>query len=171
MNLFEYKNSVLWELIDFDWYYWSQCVDLIRDYTEKVLETVIKPYGNAEDLYYENWGNDWEKIDNNYNDINQIPDRWDIVFWDWGEYWHTAVVLKAYKWEDRIDVLEQNTWDWNWYGWDDAIKESIQRYGWIIGWYRYIWDNLDDIIIENQKLKVENKILQDKLAEINIISS
>lgn len=154
MNLFEYKKEVIGELIDFDWYYGAQCVDLIRHYTQEVLETVIIPKGNAADLYHQNWWASWEKIDNDGNDINQTPNRGDIVFWDWGIYWHTAVVLQAYEWIDQIDVLEQNTWDWNWYGGDDAVKESSQRYWWILGWYRLInneeetmkefWPNITD---------------------------
>ena len=140
MNLEQYKNSVLGTAIDYDWVYWHQCVDLVKDYSEKVLNIPLGSFWGSALTGWQNFSNTfsvdkWDKVVNNYNDPEQVPEEWDIIFFKWWEYWHTGVVLKSYVWENRIDILEQNVGNWDGIGSDDYIEVNTYSYHKVLGWY------------------------------------
>ena len=175
MNLEEYTLSVLWKNIDYDWIWGSQCVDLIKNYTNTVLDIRLWTFWGSAKTGWANESNtfpteQWDKIFNDFNQPNQIPEAWDIIFWNTWEYWHTAIVTDAYwNW---IEVLEQNVWNWDWYWADDAVKISIRNYTNILGWFKLRKENIHEVdiveenerlIAENQKLTEENSILTMKI--------
>ena len=165
MNLSEYKNSVLWALIDYDWVYGSQCVDLIKNYTATVLDIRLWTFWGSAITWWENKSDTfkedlWIKIKNNPNDLWQIPKAGDIIFWSYWKYGHTAIVTDAY-W-NGIEVLEQNTWSWDWHGQDDSVTITTRWYKNILGWYR----KKEPISAELALLRIENSVLKNKLKDI-----
>lgn len=144
-NLIEtYADSVIWKNIDVDWIHNSQCTDLIKHYTKDVMKIELWTFGWSAKSWFANKSNtfnsDWIKIVNNPQDKDQVPSLWDIIFWDWwkySQYGHVGIVYKAFKWEDRILVLDQNNGNWSWVGSINACKIQEYSYSNIVGWYRH----------------------------------
>jgi len=176
MNLKEYVKKVEWTLIDYDWVYWSQCVDLIKNYTATVLNIRLWTFWGSAKTGWENKSNTfdpdiWEKIENNFNDPEQIPKEWDIIFfWNW-KYWHVAIVLESYVWVNRLLILDQNTWNGDWFWQDDIIKVQHTTYWNVLGWYslkdevseEYLYELIWNLNIIISNLKTENQELKDKI--------
>lgn len=121
-----------------------QCVALAKHFTKEVIWVSLWAFwGSAKN----GWANtsstfssDWEKIPNDTSNPKQVPVPWDIIFWTTGQYityWHVGIVMKAKKWENKITVINQNTWSWDGKGQDDCVKIEEYSYLNIAGWYSY----------------------------------
>lgn len=147
MKLKEYVLSRVGTAVDYDGYYWSQCVDQARDYSVSVLWENFKPTGNAASLFYQDWGNTFTKYDNT-PDFLPIP--WDICIWKWPTvYGHIGVVLKASLTE--MTIIDQNTGDGSWDGkWDNLIRIHTYSYNDVLGFLRHesLIENILDEVIE-----------------------
>ncbi len=171
MNLSQFVEKYNNKFVDIDKVYGHQCVDLIKQYTIDVFWITLGTFGGSAKTGWENASNTfpediWEKIYNDITNINQVPLKWDIIFWWYKNYWHTAIVIEWFKWEDRITVFNQNTWNWNGKGYDDRSRIQEQDYNWILGWYR----KKDNLLEENIRLKIENTKLKNILEQINELS-
>ena len=147
--------------MDWDWYYWHQCVDLVRDYVSKVYNTTLWPSGWSALTMWHNkswtFNNEWERVENDYTKPNQVPPKGAILcMTGHPEYWHIGMVLEAKKWENKITVLDQNTWNGDGYGADDYVTTNIYSYKKVLGWYIKKEVN-HDIITEYKWLKVISK--------------
>lgn len=123
--------------IDEDGYYGAQCWDVSARYAREVVGCPSFPTGSggAEGLF-RIFSNPipqyFNRIANNHNDPNQIPQKGDIIVWQtsfsppWG---HTAVCISANK--SGVTVLEQN-------GNNPGGVSYIKTRGWsgISGWLR-----------------------------------
>lgn len=144
-NLIEtYADSVIWKNIDVDFVYNAQCTDLVKHYTKNVMKIELWTFGWSAKSWFANKSNtfnsDWIKIVNNPQDKDQVPSVWDIIFFDWwrySEYGHVGIVYKAFKWEDRILVLDQNNWNWSWVWSINACKIQEYSYSNVVGWYKH----------------------------------
>ena len=169
ITLEEFTDKYLWELIDYDWVWGSQCTDLLKAYTNEVLNVRLWSFGGSARSGWSNVNNtfpanDWEKVVNDYNQPFQTPKEWDLIFWDSWNYWHCAISTIDNAW-NTITMLEQNVWNWDWYWEDDATQLNIWNYNQILGWYKYKWNNQNT---ESEELKKENKILKEKLDKIKL---
>ena len=149
MNLKEYVEKVKDTLIDYDGMYGSQCVDLVKHYSQNVLWIKLWSFWGSAKTWWENKENTFKpeifKKNEYYRD--NVPEAWDIIFFKTNTpYWHTAVVLSASK--DWIEVLEQNVgnWDWKWY--DDRVKIWLYNYNNVMGWYSVIKSEKDKEFLE-----------------------
>ena len=144
MNLQKYTKKVLWTLIDYDWVRWSQCVDLIKSYTNEVYKIRLWTFWWSAKSWWLNKSNTfkkdiWDRIPNDKKNSDQVPKPWDIIFFEWTKYWHVAIVLSAIKWENKVTVLEQNMWDWNWYWLDDKVSIWAHTYTKSKLWLKVSW--------------------------------
>ncbi len=146
MKFNKWKQWMIWTSIDFDWKYWNQCVDLIRDYTTNVFWKNYPTSWNAKDLWNKNWWQDYTKYPNT---ITFIPKVWDIVIWWNGKYWHIAVVTAANILS--FVAIEQNAWTGNGDGmWQNAIREHRYYYRNILWFIRH--KSIEDDIIDLKDL-------------------
>jgi len=116
MNLEEYKDYALEkESIDYDGHFNAQCVDLIRDCLDKVLN-LKQPYGQGQTA--KDWWFNYGKIPELYDQFEKIPNlkdtvpqAGDIVIWNAHEKngWcgHIAIVIEGATIKE-LPVLEQN---------------------------------------------------------------
>jgi hypothetical protein len=117
--------------IDIDGLFGSQCVDLVRDYLQKVWG-LDYPSGNAIGLVGRKWlGIRWVA-----NKPSNSPRPGAIVVWGGSDYWnidaafgHTAVCLLAD--DSRMITLDQN--------WDSQLSSEVQvhDYRGVIGWHAF----------------------------------
>ena len=147
-----FKEKWLGKRIDYDWAYWYQCVDLVKQYADEVLWLWrIWAIWNANKVQnsstFKSFSKQWVK------DLIQ----WDIIIRTRWKYWHIAIVDHILNW--KVYVLEQNgSWknSWNWL-WDNAIR--VKDYP--INWY--------DIVLRNEKIiqNFENELLvvKEKIKE------
>lgn len=149
-----YKNFVgkrLGKRVDYDWAYWYQCVDLIKQYMDECLWMWrIGSIGNANGVINNKFFSNWEKI-------YWIKDlmQWDIIIATKGKYWHIAIVDHVA--DGKIYVLEQNgSWknSGTWLG-DNAIR--IKAYN----------PSFYSVILRNKKI-FENLQLERKFANEKI---
>ena len=157
MNLQEYVKKVEWLCIDYDWMYWHQCVDLIKHFSQNVLNFKLWSFWWSAKSWWKNILNTFpaEKFQKIINTPKAIPEPWDITFFNIWEYWHVAIVLDADL--QKIKVLEQNVGNWDWQGQDDWVKIWNYDYKNVLGWYHYIKQPID--ISETQKILDEAKNL------------
>jgi len=165
MELLEFTEKYNNKSVDVDWLYGSQCVDLIKQYTIDMFWVTLWTFWWSAKIWWYNQANTfpedkWEKIVNNYSDENQIPMPWDIIFWGYGAYWHVGIVTEAFKWENKIEVFNQNTWNANWIWYDDRCRYQFTNYNKCLWWYRFKENT------ELEELKKENKYLKEKLDKI-----
>ena len=130
----KHKNTV----IDYDNVYWHQCVDLIKNYSREVIwERLGTFWWSARSGWlneYNTFPKDtWNKI--TYKE-REIPEKWDIIFFDVWEYGHVGIVTNADI--NYIKVFEQNTGNGDWVGYDDRCRTNTYDYSNIYGWYRPI---------------------------------
>ena len=137
MNLKEYVEKVKDTLIDYDGMYGSQCVDLIKHYSQNVLWIKLWSF----------WGsakNGWNNTYNTFSEsqFEKIQDKskfqvWDIIFWNRWKYGHVAIITKTFgNW--AFEVIEQNVWNWDWKGTDDCVKLSVYPNHYDVLWvYRF----------------------------------
>lgn len=173
MNLSEFIWKYNNQSIDVDWVYWSQCVDLIKKYTIDVFWITLWTFWWSAKSGWNNKSNtfpedEWEKIENNYDDEDQTPKAWDIIFWWYGTYGHVWIVINWFKGENKIEVFNQNTGNWNWTWYDDRSRIENNTYNQCLGWYRLKDDNfeMNDLINENESLKEKNKTLNEENSEL-----
>lgn len=154
INLNEYVKKVEWLCIDYDNVYWHQCVDLIKHYSQNVLGLKLWSFGGSAKTGWFNKSNTFpsEFFEKIINTASAIPQSGDIIFIKTNTpYWHVAIVLDADI--KKIKVLEQNTWNWNWRGYDDRVKISEYNYDKIIGWYHYINESVTIVSEIDKKLE------------------
>lgn len=127
----KYRKLREWGKIDFDNYYWAQCVDLIRDWVGYAKLPPITNFGNANGLATIGLGSGWRLV---RNSPLAKPKVWDIIFWNYQPYGHVAIVWRSsLTW---VEVLEQNAWSGNWdWKWANAITLRRKNYKNIIWWY------------------------------------
>lgn len=140
-SLEKYISKTAGTLIDYDWVYWSQCVDLIKNYTANVMNIRLGTFWwSAKTGWYNESNtfptNDWDRIENDITKYDQVPSVWDIIFIKTGTpYDHVAIVRKAPKWSVTFEVFEQNTGNGDWYGYDDRCRINTYNYNDVYGWY------------------------------------
>lgn len=138
-----YADSNAGKMIDYDWAYGHQCIDLFKDFCDKVIWYKTGKTGNANEAWenkYNALNSDWEKITNDTSNPKQVPQVGDIIFWTtwpYSTYGHVWIVLKAKKWENKITVINQNAGSGDWKGQDDAVRVQEYSYFNVAGWYHY----------------------------------
>lgn len=150
----EFRDKRLWHKIDYDWSYWYQCTDLVKQYLDECLGMgKISALWNANQIpnnLVKKW---FVKIDPNKSVI-----QWDIIVRTKGSLWHIAIVDRIIG--NCVYVLEQNgsgknSWSWEW---QNAIR--IQTYD--KSWYQTILRNEDIIKNFNKELKYVNDKLDER---------
>jgi len=142
MNTSEYAQVVNWKWIKETEELGTQCVALVKDAIKNIFNIQLGTFwGSAKTGWYNKSNtfpsNTWDKIENDVTRPNQVPVSWDVVFFNTWVYGHTGIVLKAYQWENRILVLDQNTGNWDGTGDDDLIRIQEYTYRNVYGWYHY----------------------------------
>ena len=128
-----FKDKWIGKRIDYDWAYWYQCVDLIKQYADEVLWLWrIWALWNANKVQNSSTFKSFSKL--------WVKDliQWDIIIRTKWKYWHIAIVDHILNW--RVYVLEQNgSWknSWNGLG-ENAIRvKKRENYSefwkWIVG--------------------------------------
>lgn len=137
----------LWQYVDFDWRFWSQCVDRARQYAiDRRGETfpVVGTAFNRFNKKVNNTKSTWSFV--TYQRGKKAPQGAIIFFapnkWNW-DCGHVAIVDQSS--ESYVTIVEQNT--------DGRAKEdpitkkainsaggsirmrNITEYEWVIGWY------------------------------------
>jgi len=108
MTLNEFIKTREGGTIDYDWYYWYQCTDLVRQYCYEMFWETYAPIWNAADLFSQDWGDEYIKYENT---PEFIPNSWDICIFDWPtNFWHIGVVVSSDI--DNMMILDQNTGNW-----------------------------------------------------------
>ncbi len=146
----EHRETIkkwLWMYVDFDWRFWSQCVDRARQYaTDRRWETfpVVGTAFNRFNKKINNTKSTWSFVA--YQRWKKAPQGAIIFFapnkWNW-DCGHVAIVDQSS--ESYVTIIEQNT--------DGKAKEdpttrkainsaggsirmrNITEYEWVIGWY------------------------------------
>jgi len=145
MDLKEFIEKYNWKPVDIDKEYWHQCVDLIKQFT-------------IDCFWFSIWSFWWSAMTGWKNTVDTFPKAkfekitdlskllpWDIVFTTWNpkdSYWHVMIMTKN-LWNWKIEVIEQNTGNWDWKGSDDFVKISVYTLNSKILWaYRYKEDRI-----------------------------
>lgn len=131
----KYKQKMLWKRVDYDKGYSYQCVDLFKDYADKVFGIRFWKTWNANQIRT----NKYKIFDKRRKKINGTLDirQWDIIIALIWKYWHIAVI------DDPSigSVIEQNgSWknSWNWLG-ANAIRLHTYPLTFRKGFWRFIW--------------------------------
>ena len=164
-TLTQFTNRVEGTLIDYDGVWWSQCVDLIKAFTNNVYWVRLWTFGWSALTGWANTSNtfkteEWEKVFNEFGNVEQFPSEGDIVFFKWGEFWHCAIVIEADGTE--LIVLDQNTGNGDGVDDDDRIKVQKYSYNGILGWYK-LKDKHNNAV---EWLTTENIKLKEALIEV-----
>ena len=104
MTLNEFYKKYNGKNIDMDNYAGSQCVDLIKAYFKDVLKVPVKAYGNA--INYWTSFEKHKELTSNFEKVNGLPKRGDIVIFNYAPYGHIAIVLAING--KTLTVFEQN---------------------------------------------------------------
>lgn len=95
MTIDEYFKSVNGKKIDYDGRYKNQCVDLIKDYADKVLALFPKAVGDAWEYWtnYEKYAYLYKNFDKIPNTPTFIPKKGDIAVFNrnYGAYGHVCI--------------------------------------------------------------------------------
>lgn len=146
MNYTLFKNKYNWKVVNYDWAYGFQCVDLIRQYIKERNREQPLPLGPlwckyfaiSPYYYFDIEEYVWVK-----NTITNKPAQWDIVIFS-KPYTtgHIALVDSANYLS--LTVLEQNAWTgtWDWL-WANRIKLWTYSYYNVMWWFRKRWRILD----------------------------
>lgn len=138
-----YFLKYAWSMIDYDWVYGHQCIDICKHFASEILKRPLGSFGGSAKTGWKNTANtfpstEFQKIDNDYWDPNQVPLPWDIIFFNMGTpYDHVGIVLEAKKGENKIRVINQNMGSGDGQGYDDRVIVSEFTYNNCYGWYRY----------------------------------
>lgn len=166
-----YKDFVakrVWNRIDYDWAYWYQCVDLIKQYADECLGMWrIWAIWNAKDVPNGYFWKQFEQIKWT-NDIMQ----WDIIVKTNSRYWHIAIVDHV-LW-NKVYVLEQNwswknSWSWEWdnairvYPYNKSFYQMVLRNSAIENNYNIERDYVDEKIKEREQLLKDTKEYKESL--------
>jgi LysM repeat protein len=143
----EWLNSAVGVGMDPDGAYGYQCVDLVDQYGQDIFgvrwPVCVGGVGGANQLLDVVPDEYWIRIDNNFSDPNQVPERGDVVVFGGDSsnpYGHTAVILNADT--NGIHVVQQNG-NANWLPAGLADLEYTQfGTGSVIGWLRAREDKL-----------------------------
>lgn len=130
----EYIDSMLWKRVNYDRAYWYQCIDLYKDYMDKVYWIKLGRVWNANQVWY----NRYRSFDKRRKRIWGTKDlqQWDIIISTRWRYWHIAVV---HSFDNRVQVLEQNgVWWWNWLRWNAIRIKDYSKHFWR-GVWRFVW--------------------------------
>jgi surface antigen len=117
MSVDEFVSKYNGKAVDFDGAYGAQCWDLVAQYSREVVGLPggawqvmpTGPNGGASEIYtnfMNPLGQYYEKIANT-PDPNQLPQKGDIIIWNWAPYGHTAICLGATS--NSITVFEENS--------------------------------------------------------------
>lgn len=141
ISISEYIIKNIGKPIDTDLMYWHQCVDMVKDYSNKVLWIKVWSFWWSTKTGWI-WNTFRRKEFQRYVTIpwkyDFFPLRGDIVFFNIWIYWHVGVVTESFPWGERFEILEQN-WgngDGKWS--DDFIQRKIYGYKNLVGWIRKI---------------------------------
>lgn len=167
----KWKESILWSRIDFDWSFGYQCVDLIKDYFDKVLKMKVWKTGNAKEIWvnkYKIFGSDWMRS----KDLTNLMQGDVIVRYD-KNYWHISIFDRFIAW--KIYVLEQN---WSGSNSGSGIWQNAIRIKWYDpSFFTGVWRSLkiiDNFCEEEMFIKLklqdnpDDKITLDYLKSIRI---
>lgn len=100
----DYKNKMIGKRINYDHWLGYQCVDLFKDYCNRVIWKSYWKTGNAKQI----WTNKYKIFDKMWTYVQGTKDlmQWDIIVSIKGTYWHVAIIDRITWW--KIFVLEQN---------------------------------------------------------------
>lgn len=104
MNLNEFYKKYNGKNIDMDNYAGAQCVDLIKAYFKDVLNVPLKAYGNA--INYWTSFEKHKELTSNFEKVNGLPKKGDIVIFNYAPYGHIAIVWAING--KTLTVFEQN---------------------------------------------------------------
>lgn len=132
----KYKKKRIWQFVDFDWYYWNQCVDLIRDYCWDVYNYNMGRLPKAKDASLATTFPWWKRIEL-HDWIKAKP--WDIGVTGGTKYGHIFIFDKVYN--NGYDILEQNgVGGWKKIPWNEIRVRSLKRgKPPLLRYFRYVW--------------------------------
>ena len=104
MNLNEFYKKYNGKNVDVDNYAGAQCVDLIKAYFRDVLNVPVKAYGNA--INYWTSFEKHKELTSNFEKVNGLPKKGDIVIFNYAPYGHIAIVWAING--NTLTVFEQN---------------------------------------------------------------
>ena len=104
MTLNEFYKKYNGKNIDTDNYAGAQCVDLIKAYFKEVLNVPVKAYGNA--INYWTSFEKHKELTSNFEKVNGLPKKGDIVIFNYAPYGHIAIVWSING--NTLTVFEQN---------------------------------------------------------------
>lgn len=144
-RLTQYIRSTLGKSVDYDKAYWSQCVDLVRDYADKALGRKIGTFSGSAIAGWNTGspfvGTQWRRI--RYKKW-LVPSPGDIIFFAptrTNKYGHVAVVTKGDV--ANVTILEQNAGSGNGDGkGSNAVSTRVYSYTWgavgdVVGWFTF----------------------------------
>jgi hypothetical protein len=121
--------------------YWTQCVALVKHYSNEVIWVPLGSFWGTARTGWDNESNTfpaskWDKVPNDITKPDQLPNIWDIIFIETPYYAdHTAIVRNTFWTENKIEVFEQNTGNWDGEGYDDRARVNTYTYNNVLGWY------------------------------------
>lgn len=120
--------------IDTDGYYGNQCMDLMHEYCRTVLglaDLRVLAAGNAKSVFvnFDNvFGHElFEKI---VNTPTNVPQKGDIMFYNWGEHGHVDIFVQG-------DVDNYRSFSQNWPTGSKSALVNHPNYTGVLGWLRY----------------------------------
>ncbi len=158
MEIKEYVKKVDWTPVDYDWLYGFQCVDLVKDFSEKVLWIKLGAFGWSAKTGWLNKAEtfDLKIFDKFLNDWKNEFQPGDLLFHTRWKYWHTAIFLENLtNW--KIKILEQNAGDWSGYWKINYVKISEVDKNFFEWFYRKkgFLENKNNIFEEKIKRAIE----------------
>jgi len=157
-----FRDGRLGKKIDYDWAYWYQCTDLIKQYLDECLgmwkQTALWNANQIPANLLKKW---FVKIDPTKSIM-----QWDIIVRTKWTYWHIAIVDRV-LWKS-VHVLEQNgSWkdSWSW-EWQNAIRiqpYNIDRFQTILRSDDIIRNFNKELLYVNEKLDERERQLKNTI--------
>lgn len=119
---------------------WTQCVAIVKHYVKDVIGISLGRFWGSAKTGWFNKSNtfpssDWIRTPNDISNSNQLPSVGDVIFFKTNTQWdHVAIVRKTFK-ENKVEVFEQNTGNWDGKGYDDRARVNTYTYNDCYGWY------------------------------------